>query len=349
MRFDGSGGKDLYFFTPRNRKYKNGQRPNRRAGDGYWKATGADKNILNSGGKLVGFRKALVFYVGKPPKGVKTSWIMHEYRVEGKKLSGSKSVDAMRVIYSLYPLPFHLLLKEDCKNLNSSSLINCFFYILQLDDWVLCRIYKKINRTINTKNSIMEIPEDNAPNVDDFHEDEETIEIDGADSKTGRDKYENFEMPYDPSWVIIDNPAAQFNPWNTGFPSFPPTNIIGAGDTITGLDANMINHHQQLYHPTTGFGTPWPQQHSSYVAENSQQAMESINGNEYGLTHHNNSYLDQNNYWHSAYNFQPLEAAVAGLTIHNPYQRNSPPPHPSIINGGSTAETQTNQHDTNQF
>nr|TKS16201.1 NAC domain-containing protein 78-like [Populus alba] len=39
------GEKEWYFFTPRNRKYRNGNRPNRAAGGGYWKATGADKGI----------------------------------------------------------------------------------------------------------------------------------------------------------------------------------------------------------------------------------------------------------------------------------------------------------------
>ncbi|MCE2055650.1 histone chaperone [Datura stramonium] len=104
------GENEWYFFTPRDRKYPNGVRPNRAAVSGYWKATGTDKAIY-SASKYVGVKKALVFYKGKPPKGVKTDWIMHEYR-----LSDSKSSQTTK---------------------HSGS--------MRLDDWVLCRIYKKKN------------------------------------------------------------------------------------------------------------------------------------------------------------------------------------------------------------
>ncbi|KAL3338466.1 hypothetical protein AABB24_027541 [Solanum stoloniferum] len=104
------GEKEWYFFTPRDRKYPNGVRPNRAAVSGYWKATGTDKAIY-SGTKYVGIKKALVFYKGKPPKGIKTDWIMHEYR-----LSESRTQPITRP--------------------NGS---------MRLDDWVLCRIYKKKN------------------------------------------------------------------------------------------------------------------------------------------------------------------------------------------------------------
>lgn len=77
------GRKEWYFFTPRDRKYPNGSRPNRAAGRGYWKATGADKPIAPKGsGRAAGIKKALVFYSGKAPRGVKTDWIMHEYRLD---------------------------------------------------------------------------------------------------------------------------------------------------------------------------------------------------------------------------------------------------------------------------
>lgn len=77
------GEREWYFFSPRDRKYPNGARPNRAAASGYWKATGTDKPIHTTVGgvRKIGVKKALVFYKGRAPKGVKTNWIMHEYRL----------------------------------------------------------------------------------------------------------------------------------------------------------------------------------------------------------------------------------------------------------------------------
>lgn len=85
------GEKEWYFFSPRDRKYPNGSRPNRAAGTGYWKATGADKPIGKP--KAVGIKKALVFYAGKAPRGVKTNWIMHEYRLANVDRSAGKKTN----------------------------------------------------------------------------------------------------------------------------------------------------------------------------------------------------------------------------------------------------------------
>ncbi|KAJ4893704.1 NAC domain containing protein 2 [Raphanus sativus] len=112
------GEQEWYFFSPRDRKYPNGARPNRAATSGYWKATGTDKPVLASdGNQKVGVKKALVFYSGKPPKGIKSDWIMHEYRLIDNK-------------------PNNRPPGCDFGNKKNS---------LRLDDWVLCRIYKKNN------------------------------------------------------------------------------------------------------------------------------------------------------------------------------------------------------------
>ncbi|KAJ8774966.1 hypothetical protein K2173_019970 [Erythroxylum novogranatense] len=99
------GEKEWYFFCVRDRKYPTGLRTNRATDAGYWKATGKDKEIYR-GKTLVGMKKTLVFYKGRAPKGEKTNWVMHEYRLEGK--------------VSVYNLP------ETAKN-----------------EWVICRVFQK--------------------------------------------------------------------------------------------------------------------------------------------------------------------------------------------------------------
>lgn len=78
------GETEYYFFCQRERRYPTGMRTNRATESGYWKATGKDKEIYKGKkGGLIGMKKTLVFYKGRAPKGEKTNWVMHEFRLEG--------------------------------------------------------------------------------------------------------------------------------------------------------------------------------------------------------------------------------------------------------------------------
>lgn len=78
------GEREWYFFSLRDRKYPTGLRTNRATGAGYWKATGKDREVLSAAtGTLLGMKKTLVFYKGRAPRGEKTKWVMHEYRLDG--------------------------------------------------------------------------------------------------------------------------------------------------------------------------------------------------------------------------------------------------------------------------
>ncbi|KAK6947377.1 NAC domain, partial [Dillenia turbinata] len=119
---------ECYFFTPRNRKYKNGHQPDRRALDGYWKATGSDKLITC--GDTVGCKRSLVYYKGNTHHGNKTDWIMHEYT-----------------------------LRSDPIRIGTSD--------KRLDDVVLCKIYKKVAKGEKGECGAYQGGESSAPDTSD--------------------------------------------------------------------------------------------------------------------------------------------------------------------------------------
>lgn len=119
----GCGETERYFFNLQEAK----NRSNRATRSGYWKVTGSDKPILGSkGSEIVGMKKVLVFHQGKPPHGIRTHWIMHEYH-----LAGPESIFFSASLYRksstqvcLFGYPYYLV-EEERVSLKLCSYLIC--------------------------------------------------------------------------------------------------------------------------------------------------------------------------------------------------------------------------------
>ena len=78
-------GNQWYFYSRRTQ--------NRVTVNGYWKAMGMEETVIaaNSNNKRVGMKKYFVFYEGESPNsGIKTNWVMQEYRLSDSSSSSSR-------------------------------------------------------------------------------------------------------------------------------------------------------------------------------------------------------------------------------------------------------------------
>jgi len=103
---------EWYFFGPRDRKYPNGFRTNRATRAGYWKSTGKDRRVLHHGGRPIGMKKTLVYYRGRAPQGVRTDWVMHEYRLDDKDAEDTLPIQVINLPCSLACLSFVMYLSD---------------------------------------------------------------------------------------------------------------------------------------------------------------------------------------------------------------------------------------------
>ncbi|KAH9624917.1 hypothetical protein KSS87_004193 [Heliosperma pusillum] len=165
----GDKGKERYFFSTKEAKYPNGNRSNRATISGYWKATGKDKPIVsgprttskNNPPLVVGMKKTLVFYRGKPPHGSRTDWIMHEYRL----LHSS-------------------LLHPNMKTREATG------------DWVLCRIFLKKRNNAGSKNDLEEDEQGIVcQELDNKNNNNDDVDVDVDKARSNRPVFYDLNLP----------------------------------------------------------------------------------------------------------------------------------------------------------
>nr|XP_043621540.1 NAC domain-containing protein 35-like [Erigeron canadensis] len=121
------GEKEWFFYVPRDRKYRNGDRPNRVTTSGYWKATGADRMIRTDNLKSIGLKKTLVFYSGKAPKGIRSSWIMNEYRLPQHEFERLQKPEiSLCRVYKRTGVEDRPCLPRTLQTTRNTSSFNCF-------------------------------------------------------------------------------------------------------------------------------------------------------------------------------------------------------------------------------
>ncbi|KAM0068817.1 putative transcription factor NAM family [Helianthus debilis subsp. tardiflorus] len=92
---------EWYFFSVLDKKYVNGSRTNRATDRGYWKTTGKDRAVYHRS-QLIGMKKTLVYHIGRAPKGERTNWVMHEYRLIDQELKTAGIVQDSFVLCRIF-------------------------------------------------------------------------------------------------------------------------------------------------------------------------------------------------------------------------------------------------------
>nr|GEX43579.1 NAC domain-containing protein [Tanacetum cinerariifolium] len=136
-----------YFLTSRDRKYPNGNRPNRRIKNfGFWKATTKSKVICDDvTGEIIGSRRSLAYCDNYSRK---TPWLMQEYINNNPNIRIGSRADQM----------------------------------MKLSDWVLAKIYKKDENQNENNNGAYQV--ENMMNSEELIEDQKQLQDEPSARRT---------------------------------------------------------------------------------------------------------------------------------------------------------------------
>ncbi|KAL0422966.1 UNVERIFIED_CONTAM: NAC domain-containing protein 22 [Sesamum latifolium] len=222
------GEREWYFFVPRDRKHGSGGRPNRTTENGFWKATGSDRQIrsISDPKKILGLKKTLVFYQGRAPRGTKTDWVMNEYRLP-HKYSPPKDIVLCKIYRkatSLKELELRAAMGEEIQSFRAYTSPSPL--IPPTDATSVCNQFEELNPTITQSNSMGLKKENeglmlvNEKYGDTFQESSKVRTCSSLMMPNGRQNLAELQLPkLNTDWTQ-DSFWMQLSPWLDNFTPF---------------------------------------------------------------------------------------------------------------------------------
>ena len=118
-RYRREGENATYYFSPRNKKYPKGGRPDRAVRVesnekvGFWRASSKDRDVCFKD-NVIGTKRNLVYFEGKPKiNQKKTNWLMQEFMLDHAQRNNSAAAiheNTVNIYFSLFSLSLSLSL-----------------------------------------------------------------------------------------------------------------------------------------------------------------------------------------------------------------------------------------------
>ncbi|XP_060174383.1 NAC domain-containing protein 104-like [Lycium barbarum] len=135
-----AGGNKWYFYSRRTHE-------TRITSNGYWQSLGVDETIWSSSNHNVGMKKHYAFYMGEPPQGHKTNWLMQEYmQISDSSPSASSS-------------------RSSSSRRRSQTKID-------YNKWVICRVYESNSNSDDNDGAELSCLDEVFLSLDDLDDDE---------------------------------------------------------------------------------------------------------------------------------------------------------------------------------
>ncbi|XP_026416269.1 NAC transcription factor 25-like [Papaver somniferum] len=252
----GIEGKELYVFTPRERKYPNGSRPERYITGryiGYWQIFGKPKDIFNTDGTPTGVRRSLNFYKGTKEDHSDTPFTMIEYILESRIQSKSGHQDGNKkqepVKLALCKIWERLPAKEVLSPVAKSSMENTDTTLLENAEYNSSELVMEAHQGSSSSNMVTPTDNENASRTNGFLQLQDYNIVDATNSYGGflDNKYINnisFEQQYDLDLAsLLDDTNTEFNSFEPAMGAYQDFTLM---DMVTPNDGNFSNINRSL-------------------------------------------------------------------------------------------------------